>query len=195
MATDDGPGDAGADLFGPALERMVADAAAAEAARARSQERHLREAAEAEATFLGIAVDLAERRIDVVVRTSAGRSSRGQLLAVGRDVVVVRDDARPPVLLPLRAVTSIRPHETRPPAVRDAAGARPAPLDVSFAGLVSRLGAERPRVLVVVAGDDPVTGEVRAVGADVVTLRLDGEGRPTVHLRLEAILEVVLLDL
>lgn len=196
VATAGDPEGGDADRFVSALERLVADAAAAEAARERSQERHLRDVAEAEATFVGVAVDLAERRAAVVVRTVTGRTHRGQVLAVGRDVVVVRDGDRPPALLAIGGITSIRGlGATHVGVRRDTAGARPAPLDVSFAGLVSRLGAERPRVHVVVPGDDPVIGEVRAVGADVLTVRLDHEGRPTAHVRLEAILEVVLLDL
>jgi len=181
--------------FGGTLERLVAEAAAAEAVRERVHERTLRTVAEAEATFLGVAVDLAEAGVPVVVRTVGGRSHRGRVLAVGRDFLVLRDEARPPVLLAVASVTSMRPDPAGPVAGRDAAGGRPAPLDVSLAALLSRLGAERPRVQVVAGGDDPLTGELRSTGTDVVTLRLDGDRRPVVHVRLGAVHEVGLLDL
>jgi hypothetical protein len=45
-----------------------------------------------------------------------------------------------------------------------------------------------------VAGEEPLTGSLRAMGSDVLTLRLDGDGRTTVHVPLIAIAEVVLLD-
>lgn len=186
---------AGGDGFGRALERLVAEAAAAEAARERVHERTLRTVAEVEATFLGIAVDLAEEGAPVVVRTVTGRRHRGRVLAVGRDVLIVRDGARPPVLLATAFVASMRPDPAGSAPGRDAAGGRPAPLDVSLAALLSHLGADRPRVQLVASGDDPLTGALRSTGADVVTLRLDGDGRPVVHVRLAAVHEVVLLDL
>jgi hypothetical protein len=46
------------------------------------------------------------------------------------------------------------------------------------------------------AGDEqPLAGELRAVGVDVATLRLDGDRRLTAHVRIPAITEVLLLDL
>lgn len=183
------------DAFARALHRLVADAAAAEAARERVQERTLRAVAEAEATFDGVALDLAENGAAVVVRTSEGRSHRGRILAVGRDFLALRDGDRPPALVAVGRVTSIRPHPAGALGRRDAAGGRPAPLHVGLGGVLSQLGAERPRVLVFAAGEDPLAGELRAVGTDVVTLRLDADRRPVVHVRLDAVSEVVLLDL
>jgi hypothetical protein len=182
------------DPFLRALDAVVADARAAEAARERSQERVLRDVAAAESTFVGVLVDLAERGVPVVVRTasSGGRSFRGQVLAVGRDFAVVRDGARPPVLVALAGLASVRPE---PDALGSTAAAgRPAPLDVSLAALLARLGDDRPRVQVV-AGDEPVAGQLRSVGVDVLTVRLDGDRGLLAHVHLATVREVVLLDL
>jgi hypothetical protein len=189
----------GGDSWGDSLARLLADAAASSAASERSQSRLLREVAEAEATFVGVALDLAERRAGVLLRTSSGRAHRGVILAVGRDFLVVRDPsvgAGAPAFVALSAVTSLRP---QPGAGLDASGARVAPRDVGLAALLSSLAAERPRVLVGVAGgsgggEEPVAGELRSVGVDVVTLRLDGGAGLRAHVRLGSIAEVLLLD-
>ena len=182
------------DLAGE-LRRLLADAAADAAARERSQERTLRAVAESEATFAGVILDLAERGTTILVRTIAGRLHRGRVVGVGASVLALQDGGRPPVLLTVAGVTSARPD----PAVddhgleraTDVSGNRPAPIDVPLGQLLAVLAEDRPRVQVAVPGDEPVAGELRAVGSDVVTLRLDG--RRLVHLRLAAVVEVVLL--
>lgn len=182
------------DEFLRAIEGAVRDAAAAEAARERSQERTLRSIASSEGTLVGVLVDLAERSVPVVVRVGAsGRTHRGRVLAVARDAVVVRDGAKPPVVVALGSVTSVRPQPHG--ADVEATGARPAPLDVSWAALLAGFAANRPRVQVVAGGDEPVAGELRSVGVDVLTLRLDGDQGLALHLNLRAVQEVVLLEL
>ena len=53
------------------------------------------------------------------------------------------------------------------------------------------LAEDRPRVLVVTMADaDGVAGELRAVGTDVLTLRMDGVGRPTAYVPIPSIAEV-----
>ncbi len=186
MAVDEDP-------FLASLDHLVADAVAEEAARERSQERTLHEIAESEATLAGLLLDRSERRSPVVVRTTGGRAHRGQVLAVGRDFVVLRDRPRPPVMVALDAVAAVRPE----PEDRSAAatGGRAAPLNVSLAALLARLSGDRPRVLVAAAGDEPVAGQLRSVGLDVLTLRLDGDHRLSVHVALAALAEITLLDL
>lgn len=180
------------DEFVRSLERLVADSVAEARARERSQARVLREVAEQEATFAGVALDLAERGAVVVARTAAGRPHRGRVLAVGKDLLVLGDGAGPPVLLALPWLASLRPQADASAGV---AGARTSPLPVSLAVLLSSLAVERPRVLMMAAGDEqPWAGELRSVGADVATLRLDGADRSVVHLRVAALAEVVLLD-
>ena len=182
------------DDFLRSLDHLVADAVAEEAARERSQERMLRTIASSEATFAGVALDLAEQGVVVVVRAASGRSHRGRVLAVGRDFVVLRDGAKPPVFLASWAVSSVRPQPGFSEG-GDSSGGRAAPLDVSLAALLAGLAGERPRVQVAAAGDEPVAGELRSVGLDVLTIRLDGDRRLVAHVRLAAVSEVLLLDL
>ena len=181
------------DGFLASLDHLVADAVAEEAARERSQTRVLRQVAEEEATFLGVALDLAERQVVVVARTSSGRAHRGRVLAVGRDFVVVRDGSGPPVLLALAGLTSLRPEPTG--ARPDVSGARAAPLEVGLAAVLVGLAGQRPRVQVSAPGEEPVAGELRSVGVDVLTLRLDGDAGLRTHVRVAAVTEVVLLEL
>ena len=183
----------GTDPLLASLRRLVADTAAADAARERSQTRLLRRIAEEEATFAGVALDLSERGDGVVVRTVAGRAQRGPVVAVGRDFVVLREGRAPPVILAMAAIASIRPHPGAGPM--DSAGARTGPLDLSLATLLAGLAGERPRVQVVSAADEgPTTGTLWAAGVDVATIRLDGGRRQPVYLRVAAIAELVLLD-
>jgi hypothetical protein len=175
------------------LDTVVQDAVAAEAAGERSQERTLRSIAASEGTLVGLLVDLAERSVPVVVRLVSGRSHRGRVLAVARDAVVLRDGPKPPVVMALGAVASVRPQPSG--ADVEATGGRPAPLGVSLAALLAGFADARPRVQVVAGGDEPVAGELRSVGVDVLTLRLDGDRGLAVHVALAAVHEVVLLDL
>jgi hypothetical protein len=185
--------DAAADEFLASLDHLVADAVAEETARERSQMRVLRQIAEEEATFLGVAVDLAERGGLVVARTSSGRAHRGRVLAVGRDFVVVRDGVGTPAFLTAWALSSLRPQPGT--AMADTAGSRASALGVGFAALLVGLAAERPRVQVAAVGDEPVAGELRSAGVDVVTLRLDGDAGLRAHVRIGAIADLLLLDL
>lgn len=181
------------DRFLASLHRLVADAVAETAARERSQARVLRQVAEESATFAGVALDLAERGEVIVARMATGRAHRGRLLAVGRDFVVVRDTPGPPVLLAMAGIAALRPQPLGRPT--DTAGARRPPLDVGLAVLLAGLAADRPRIQVMAVGDSqPLSGELRAVGLDVATLRLDGEGKNLAHLRIANLAEVVLVD-
>lgn len=183
----------GPDPLLSSLRRLVADTAAADAARERTRTRVLRRIAEEEATFAGVALDLSERGEVVVVRTASGRTRRGPVVAVGRDFVVVREGGSPPVVVAVGAITSIRPLPGAGPP--DTAGARAAPLDVSLATLLAGLAGDRPRVQVAAAGEDaPLAGTLWSAGRDVATLRLDGGRRLSVYVRVAAVAEVVLLD-
>ena len=180
------------DGFLASLDHLVADAVAEESARERAQTRRLRQIAEEEATFLGVAVDLAERGAVVVARTSSGRTHRGKVLAVGRDFLVLRDGGGPPAFVPVAALSSLRPQPGA--ASLDTAGGRPASLSVGLAALLVGLSADRPRVQVTAVGDEPVAGVLRSVGVDVLTLVLDGDTGLRAHVRIGALSELLLLD-
>ncbi|HEX7168898.1 MAG TPA: hypothetical protein VF230_18110 [Acidimicrobiales bacterium] len=177
------------------LDALLADAAAAEAARDRARTRSLREAAEQEATFEGTLVDLAEAGADVSVRTVVGRVHRGRVTAVGRDFFVVQDGRRAPALVAFAGTASVR---TAPGGTgREGAvtGRRRGAVAASFATVLAGLAAERPSVRIgVVGGEATIAGELRSVGTDVVAVRGDAGDRPTLVVPVVAVVDVVLLD-
>src|SRR5947208_12586913 len=90
------------------LARWMGDERAADAARSRTTERWLRQQVSDGARLAGVALDLAERRSPVVVRTRSGRVHRGALVAVASDFWVLATDAGHPCLLAATAVGSLR---------------------------------------------------------------------------------------
>lgn len=173
------------------LERWAAGARAQEAAEARVRERWLRQAAEEEASFAGLLIDLAEDGRPVSVATTAGRRHHGPIVAVGTDFVAVSGPDGRVVLVSLGAVAEVRP----------AAGARHPPaatadrqhLGVTMAEVVAQAAATRPRVAIA-AGDVTVVGHLRAVGVDVLTVRTDGEPPGQSYVTLASVSEVSLFD-
>ena len=173
-----------ADLFAEdagLLGRLASWAAAArvdEAVEARSREAFLRRSAAEGATFAGVLLDLAEQGGPVLVSLSGGRRHRGRIRAVGADFVVLETDGAGQVLVAERGIVAVRPEA----GARDLSGDRPLALGAELADALAIAAEDRPRVLVVVAGDpDGLAGELRGVGRDVVVLRLDGAGRPTAY--------------
>jgi hypothetical protein len=185
--------------------RWTADSRASEAAGARSRERWLRRQAAEEATLPGVALDLAERGDAVVLKTTTGRAHRGRLVAVGRDVWVLRSDPSGgtggpggmagATFVATDAVASLRaqPGGSGKPSP-EAAGARPTPLAASMADILTELAVEHPRVRVIVLGEpEAMVGQLRSVGVDVVTLRLAGEPPTTIYVRLGSVSELSVL--
>lgn len=153
------------------LLRLLDETRADDRADGRGRERLLRQGAEEGATLVGTLLDLAEAGAAVTIRTTVGRVQHGVLRLVGLDFCVLGGD----VWLALAAITSVRPDPARrhPPA----AGDRGPAADLRLVEALARVAPERPRVHVVTDGGDAEAGELRAVGADVLTLRLDGEPR------------------
>jgi hypothetical protein len=167
------------ELGGPdLLARLAAWAAAASAdaaSAARARERWLRQAADEEATFAGLLLDLAEHGGPVVVGGRAGRRHRGVVRAVGTDFVGLRTEQGGDVLLAFAGIASVRPEPGAQPAVGD----RPVSVDIGLVEALAVLAEDRPRVLVVTMADaDGVAGELRSVGRDILSLRLDGARTP-----------------
>jgi len=174
------------------LARWAADSRVDEAALSRMRERGLRQQAAEEASFAGVALDLAERGAGVVVRTTTGHRLQGSIVAVARDFCVVRPQGGGTTFLALAAVATLRPEPGQ--RLGEAASARLAPLDTTLAGVLSGLAGERPRVRIVMeGGGDAVTGELRAVGADVATVRVDGAPATTAYVRLGALRQLTVL--
>jgi hypothetical protein len=185
--TSDGAGILGGDLLA-GLERWAAEGRVAEDARARSPLRWLAQQAEEEATFAGALLDLAERRASVVVSTIAGRRHRGTLRAVAADCCALRLTGGADVLLAYTGIAAVRPQGRA-----EGLGDRAVGLDVRLVDVLTALVAERPRVLVV-TGDptEALRGELRAVGQDVLTLRLDGDPASSALVAVAAVVEIAL---
>jgi len=172
------------------LERWAAGARAQDAAEARTRERWLRQAAEEEASFAGLLIDLAEDGRPVSVTTTTGRRHHGPIVAVGTDFVAVGGPEGRLVLVPTASVAEVRPATgtRRPPA----ANGREA-LEATLAEVLAQAVANRPRVAVVL-GAVTVVGELRAMGTDVLTVRTDGEPGATSYVTLASVSEVSLFD-
>jgi hypothetical protein len=186
------------------LGRWAADARASDAARTRARERWLRRQAAEEATLSGVALDLAERGDTIVLKTTSGRAHRGQLVAVARDVWVLRSSASGgtaepgmagAIFIAIDSIASLRARPDsggRPAPV--ASGARPVPLTASMAEMLTDLAVEHPRVRVVVEGEpEAMVGQLCSVGVDVATLKLAGEPPTTVYVRLGSVSELSVL--
>jgi hypothetical protein len=171
------------------LDRWVSDARSDEAAAARARERWLKQAAEESATFSGALVDLAERAAPVVVVVHGERRHHGVIAAVAADFCILRGPTGHDVLLAFAGIASVRIDAVTSPPTGD----RVVHVDLGLAEALAALAADRPRVLVVTgAGTDGVAGELRAVGLDVLTVRLDGEPAANAYVPVPAIVEVTL---
>jgi hypothetical protein len=172
----------------PELIELLEEERAADRSTARGRERHLRRVAEEGASLAGALLDLAERGSSVTIRTEGGRVHHGVVVGVGEDFCVVRGAGSSDTYLRVGALATVRPQhgERHAPATGD----RRAPRDIRLVELLATVAAERPRVAIVVRGGEAVAGELRAVGTDVVTLRLDGDGRGLCYVAAASIVEV-----
>lgn len=170
--------------LGPWLAEGRVDAAAA----ARARRVRLERQASEDSSVAGVCLDLAERGAPVAVRTTAGRTTRGDVVALGIDFVVIRDGPVGDVVVPLRSVATIR----GAPGATPVAGVRSVAFTLSVAGALTELAADRPLVLVAI-GDQELRGELRSVGLDVVALATAATNREIVHIALDAIDQLVLL--
>ena len=169
------------------LLRLLDEARADDRGAARERERWLRQAAEEGALLAGTLLDLAERGATVTVRTTAGGAHHGIVRLVAADFCVLASAAGD-VWLRLDGVATVRPHAGERHAA--ATGDRPV-LDLRLVEALARVAGDRPRVAIVTDGGERVAGELRAVGADVVTVRLDGEPRAVCYVAAGAIREVL----
>jgi hypothetical protein len=170
------------------LDAWVADTRVEGSADARARERWLRAAAEADGTFAGVLLDLAERRTTIAVRTTAGRRHRGGVEVLGADFLALQTADGAEVLLALAGIASVR----TAPLEQLALGERVVTTELRLTEVLAQLAAERARVrLVSVDGGDAVIGEVRAVGYDLVTVRTDADPHTTAYVPAAAITEVV----
>ena len=168
------------------LQRFTDEQRRADAADARRREHWLRHQAGEEGTFAGVLVDLAERNRLLAVQTRAGRTLRGAVRTLGTDFVGLSGVAGDSTLIPLTAVTSVRPE----PDSIESLGDRTVTVAASFDLTIAELAADRRRVSVHTTGGDHHAGLLWGVGRDLLVLRTDDAG--SVYLRLAALNDVVM---
>ena len=170
-----------------ALTGLTDEARRSEARTAR-QQRSDREILDGlSATFLGTLVDACEARALVVVVTAGGAHHRGLITAVGPDVVVMTlagEDQR--LLVAPMAIDAVREAGgVRSRSVADVGdGPRFADVLESFAGAGARLAVKT-------MGGNLFMGRLLQLGADQLTLTLDGDGH-SLTVPLLSVAEVVI---
>jgi hypothetical protein len=170
------------------LSKWLADGRVDDAAARRARQRWLERQAAQDATLAGVIVDLAERGGPVVVRTNAGATMRGHVVAVGADFVAVRERGVGDTLIPHTAICTIR----AAPGEQSVVGDRLAALEVVLAEALVELAADRRPVRVVTAGAE-LRGQLRSAGRDVVVIATDGDRRDRVHVTMSSLDHLVML--
>ena len=165
------------------LARWAAEARTEDAADSRLRQHWAQQQAEDEATLASVLAGLAERRTSVAVHI--GSTVRGVVAGVGGDYVAL-SSGNQLALIALRAIEWIRPEAPSPPA----AFADRVPAAGRLLGLLAGLAAERADVRVV-AGGEPLAGELVAVGEDVLTLQpAGGHPRQVIYVPVASVSEV-----
>jgi len=127
------------------------------------------------------------------VRTRSGRTLHGALVAVGSDYATLRVTTGFDAHVRLGAIAVVRPR----PDIRvdTATGDRRPDGRTGFVELVAGLAPQRPRVsLGLDGGGDAVTGELRAAGADVLTMRLDGGEAGLCYVSLDVVADLTVVE-
>ena len=158
------------------ISHWLAERRSDDAVAARSRERWLRQQAQEEGTFAGVLLDLGERGCPVVLQGVGGRHHRGVLKAVAGDFAVLSTERSLDVLVHFSGIVSVR----QEPGAPATAGDRTVVLETTLGEVLVDLAGERPQVVVVTLDGTGIAGQLRAIGRDVLTVRLDGEDRSTV---------------
>jgi hypothetical protein len=168
------------------LQRLLDDSRADAGRDSRRRRRVLEALAEESAHLQGTLVDLCERDASLTVRTIDGQNRRGTIRLVATDFVVLATDAGD-AWIALRAVEHVRPSpdELHTPATGDRRAH-----DLLFAEALARVAPDRPEIAVHGASGDAVLGRLRSAGSDLLTLELDGPGRPLCYVSLGSVLSV-----
>lgn len=166
-----------------AILRGIADSRVTDAAVSRSRGNWLARQAEESATMADALVELAQQRAWVHLRVRGGAVVSGVATGVGADVVVVQADAGP-VLVRTAGLSQVRATGS---CVPSAAGPRPDGAGREFVDLLRDAAAERAAVLVHTDDGQDLRGTLRAVGADVLTLRVGTSPLATVLVSLDAV--------
>lgn len=170
-----------------ALVGLLDEARRADAVAARSRQRWLREQSRESATFAGTLIDLGEARRSVVVETTGGRRHVGRLREVGVDVCLLETVTGQLVAIVLDAVELVRTPDQEWPSP---SGDRRRSHERTFHAYLADLVADRQRGSVSM-GARSVTGRLWSLGADVVTVNVDGRSGGLASCHLRTVTEVI----
>ena len=168
------------------IDAWAGDQRARAAADARVRERWLRQQAVEGADLHGLLLGLAEKAEQVVVGLTNRRRHQGTVTGVGIDVVTLGGRAGQRVHVAIGAIASVQagPQTSGRP---DAGAARRGPQTGRLAHVLADEATERPRVVLGLEGGETVSGELCAVGTDVLTVHADGDTGGTVYVRLGSV--------
>ena len=174
--------------FGGLVDELRADSANAH----RRREAWLRRQATEDATVVGTLLSLAERDAVVALTTRAGNRHVGRLRGAGTDLVLI-DGPGGRVAVDIQAVDSFQAHRSDSTDGRRlaAVGHRGSADHTTMLDLLSWIAADRPDVTVVTRSGARCTGELVAVGSDVVVLR-PADGGPVSYTPVASLSEVLL---
>ena len=175
------------------IDRWLAEARAADAVDSRVRERWLRTQAVESSTWAGVLVTLAEAVTPVVVTTSAGRRHTGVVTMVGDDFIGLGGAKERPTLVSMAAIASVEPSGSSRRSPVDGDRHQSPFVPVTLRDMLERAAADRPR-LMLTAGGTRVTGQLMGVGADVATVRTDGDPARLAYVSLASVSEASLLD-
>jgi hypothetical protein len=178
-----------------ALTMLVTDAYAHEAAEARRARRLSRLMERESSTITGILVELAERRVGVVIDLRDGLVVRGSITAIGTDVVIVFSGVtRQRSVLRTDAIAAVRAVDAA-----EVTGDRSPTWSTTFHDIVTDLSGHEETVTVHVGGGDPLSGTLSWVGLDVLCLSAtqssaDHQGTgPLAYVALHSVIAVLTL--
>jgi hypothetical protein len=108
--------------------------------------------------------------------------------AVAGDFTVLGTEGSVDVLLHYSGIVAVRQEAGSSPAFGD----RTLALDTTLGEVLVGLAGGRPQVSVVMRDGNGLTGQLRAMGRDVLTLRLDDERHSAAYVPLAAVAEITL---
>ncbi len=145
---------------------------------------------EESATWEGTLLDFAEAQAHLSLATFRGAQIVGRLVGVGTGVLVIQRSGAPDLWLRTASVASVA--SVSPRTGRQTTRGSREVTPVSMQDLLFQASATRPSLTLIVAGQaNPLNGVLLSCGADVCTVKTDGELRRTVLVHIPAIEEAV----
>lgn len=173
--------------------RGIAEARVDDAAAARARAHWLARQAEEEATLTGALCDLAERRAPVRLTVQGGHLVRGVVDHADPTLTVVITPDGMRTIVRTDRVVQVRTEPGHSPATAPVRRHIPAVASCGFTDQLRRAGAERAETVICTADGAVVTGRLRALGHDVLTV-LAGEDASMVLLALATIVAASGID-